>query len=261
MIPGPQKAQTPQKDQEPQLAQKPQEPHADQQSSLRAVFFDVDFTLIYPGPTFQAEGYRRACAARGIEVDPSKFDAATAASSFILDEVEEQIYRHDVFIHYTASIIEHMGGRGENVVEVAREIYDQWSVNHHFEMYDDVAPVMEALRKRKLIVGLISNSHRSLDAFSEHFSLANVVTVSVSSAEHGYMKPHRSIFDTALERAGVKPEEALMVGDSLRHDIEGAVNAGWQAVLLKRSGEIPPALPPGVRVITTLADLPALLPG
>ena len=115
---------------------------------IRAVFFDVDFTLIYPGPTFQAEGYRRACAAHGIEVDPAKFDEATAASSFILDEVEEQIYNHDVFIHYTASIIEKMGGRGANVVEVASEIYDQWSVNHHFEMYDDVAPVLEALQKR-----------------------------------------------------------------------------------------------------------------
>ena len=57
----------------------------------KAVFFDVDFTLIYPGPTFQAEGYRRTCAAHGIDVDPVRFDAATAASSFILDEVEEQI--------------------------------------------------------------------------------------------------------------------------------------------------------------------------
>ena len=104
-------------------------------------------------------------------VDPAKFDEATAASSFILDEVEEQIYNHDVFIHYTASIIEKMGGRGANVVEVASEIYDQWSVNHHFELYDDVAPVLEALRKRGLIVGAISNSHRSLDAFREHFSL------------------------------------------------------------------------------------------
>ncbi len=89
---------------------------------IRAVFFDVDFTLIYPGPTFQAEGYRKACAAHGIEVDPLKFDEATAASSFILDEVEEQIYKHDVFIHYTASIIEKMGGRGASVVEAAREI-------------------------------------------------------------------------------------------------------------------------------------------
>lgn len=226
---------------------------------IRAVFFDVDFTLIYPGPTFQAEGYRRACAAHGIEVDPAKFDDATAASSFILDEVEEQIYNHDIFIHYTASIIEKMGGRGAKVVDVAREVYDQWSVNHHFEMYDDVAPVLRELQERGFIVGVISNSHRSLDAFAEHFSLRNIITVSVSGFEHGYMKPHRSIFDAALERAKVRANEAMMVGDSIAHDIEGALNAGWRAVLLRRSGERPDGLPAGLPVITTLGDLPALL--
>jgi HAD superfamily hydrolase (TIGR01549 family) len=226
---------------------------------IKAVFFDVDFTLIYPGPTFQAEGYRRACAAHGIEIDPAKFDEATAASSFILDDVEEQIYRHDVFIHYTASIIEKMGGRGANVVEVASEIYDQWSVNHHFEMYDDVAPVLQALQQRGTIVGAISNSHRSLDAFCEHFSLANIISVTVSGAEHGYMKPHRSIFEAALDRAKVKADETMMVGDSFRHDIEGALNAGWHAVLLRRSGEVPYALPDNLPVIRTLPELLPLL--
>ena len=227
---------------------------------IKAVFFDVDFTLIYPGPTFQAEGYRRACAARGIEVDPAKFDEATAASSFILDEVEEQIYNHDVFIHYTASIIEHMGGRGAGVVDVAREVYDQWSVNHHFEMYDDVAPVLTELQRLGFIVGAISNSHRSLDAFAEHFSLSNIITVSVSGFEHGYMKPHRSIFDAALERAKVAASEAMMVGDSMAHDIEGALSAGWHAVLLRRSGERPLNAAADLTIITTLAELPAVLP-
>lgn len=225
---------------------------------IKAVFFDVDFTLIYPGPTFQAEGYRRACAARGIEVDPAKFDEATAASSFILDEVEEQIYNHDVFIHYTASIIEKMGGRGSNVVDVAREIYDQWSVNHHFEMYDDAAPVLSELQRRGFIVGAISNSHRSLDAFAEHFSLRDIITVSVSGFDHGYMKPHLSIFEAALEKAKVGAREAMMVGDSLTHDITGAMNAGWSAVLLRRSGERPNV--PNLTVISSLAELPALLP-
>lgn len=224
---------------------------------IKAVFFDVDFTLIFPGPTFQAEGYRRACAAHDIDVDPAKFDAATAASSIILDEVEEQIYSHDLFVHYTASIIEHMGGRGPRVIEAARAIYHQWSVNHHFEMYDDVIPVLESLQRRGLLIGAISNSHRSLDAFREHFSLASFITVSVSSAEHGYMKPHRSIFDAALERAGVSAAESVMVGDSMKHDIEGALRAGWRAVLLRRSGEVPPHLPEGLPVITTLTELAA----
>lgn len=225
----------------------------------KAVFFDVDFTLIYPGPTFQAEGYRRACAAHGIAVDPARFEAATAASSVILDEVEEQIYTHDLFVHYTASIIEHMGGRGEKVIDVAREIYDQWSVNHHFELYDDVAPVLTQLSKSGLIVGAISNSHRSLDAFCEHFSLRGLITVAVSSAEHGYMKPHRSIFDAALAKAGVRPDEAMMVGDSIRHDIDGALAIGMRAVLLRRSGEVPADVPAGLPVIQTLTVLPSVI--
>ncbi|HJU43739.1 MAG TPA: HAD family hydrolase, partial [Vicinamibacterales bacterium] len=76
---------------------------------------------------------------------------------------------------------------------------------------------------------------------------------------HGYMKPHRSIFDTALAQAKVGPGEAVMVGDSFAHDIEGALAAGMRAVLLRRSGEIPAALPRGVDVIQTLTELPPLL--
>jgi FMN phosphatase YigB (HAD superfamily) len=51
-----------------------------------------------------------------------------------------------------------------------------------------------------------------------------------------------------------------MVGDSLKHDIEGALNAGWRAVLLRRSGERPAVLPPEVTIIQSLPDLLPLLP-
>jgi putative hydrolase of the HAD superfamily len=73
------------------------------------------------------------------------------------------------------------------------------------------------------------------------------------------MKPHRSIFDAALERAKVKAGEAMMVGDSFKHDIEGALNAGWHAVLLRRSGEVPYAVPQNLPVIRTLPDLLPLI--
>jgi putative hydrolase of the HAD superfamily len=226
---------------------------------VQAVFFDVDFTLIFPGPTFHGEGYRRFCVPYGIQVDPALFEPAAAVSSSILDEVQEQIYTHDLFIHYTASIIEHMGGRGPRVAEAAREIYEQWASNHHFEMYDDAAPVLRALQERGLKVGIISNSHRSLDAFCDHFSLGGLIHATVSSSEHGFMKPHRSIFDAALERAGVPAQAALMVGDSLKHDVEGALAAGMKAVLLRRSGEVPADVPAGVPVIRTLHQLIEIL--
>jgi HAD superfamily hydrolase (TIGR01662 family) len=226
---------------------------------IRAIFFDVDFTLIFPGPTFQGEGYERFCREHGVSVDAERFDAAVAASSFILDEVEEPVYDDELFVHYTATIIEQMGGRGPGVIRAAREIYRQWASNHHFELYEDVEPTLEALAARGIVVGVISNSHRSLAAFSEHFALERYITIAVSSAEHGYMKPHRSIFDAALERAGARAEEAIMVGDSLRADIEGALAAGLQAVLIRRSGDRPERLPRGVTIISSLRELPSLL--
>jgi HAD superfamily hydrolase (TIGR01549 family) len=230
-------------------------PAGPQLSSARAIFFDVDFTLIFPGPTFQGDGYARFCAEQGVVVERERFDEAVAAASFILDEVEEPIYDAALFVHYTATIIEHMGGRGPAVVPVAERIYEQWAGNHHFEMYDDVAPVLTALARRGLTLGVISNSHRSLDAFREHFKLESLITTTVSSAEHGYMKPHRTIFETALTQAGVAAHEAVMVGDSLKADIEGALAVGMRAVLLRRSGEVPSSLPAGVTVIRSLTEL------
>ena len=227
---------------------------------VKAVFFDVDFTLIQPGPVFQGAGYAAAAALHGVAgVDPARFDAAVAAASSILDEVEEPLYDDALFIHYTATIIERMGGRGPTVVAAAREIYLAWAVNHHFDLYDDVATVLPQLAAHGLHLGVISNSHRSLAAFIEHFALDRLVRTHVSAYPDRYMKPHRSIFDEALRQAGVAAAETVMVGDSLAADVHGALGAGLRAVLLRRSGEIPPGVPPGVPVIRTLGELPGLL--
>lgn len=225
----------------------------------QAIFFDVDFTLIYPGPTFQGAGYARFCADEDVVVDVARFDDAVAAASFILDEIEEQVYDPNLLVHYTATIIEHMGGRGAGVVRAAECIYEQWASNQHFEIYDDVAPVLTELARRGYVLGVISNSHRSLDAFTDHFKLNGLIATTISSAQHGFMKPHRSIFDAALQQAGVTASAAVMVGDSLRADIEGARAAGLRGILLRRSGERPASLPPDVALITTLHELTDVL--
>ena len=50
-----------------------------------AVFFDVDFTLIHPGPRFQGVGYEANCARHGVAVDQAAFDAAVAGAASALD--------------------------------------------------------------------------------------------------------------------------------------------------------------------------------
>ena len=223
-----------------------------------AVFFDVDFTLIYPGPTFEGEGYERFCARHGIAVDPSRFAAAVRAASAILDDQQEHVYDADIFVRYTGRIIREMGGTGPLVDDCAREIYAEWAACRHFFLYDDVTPALRRLAGRGLRIGLISNSHRSLSSFQQHFELEGLITAAVSSSEHGYLKPHPSIFEAALTLAGVDAAESVMVGDSLTHDIEGARRVGMRGVLVHRA-PTPPAADAGVPVIRDLSELHALL--
>ncbi len=230
---------------------------------IRAVFFDVDFTLIYPGPTFQGEGYRTFCASYGIDIDPAAFAEAVASAAPILEGPEEATYDPEIFVRYTRHIIEQMGGQGARLDDCAREIYREWAACRHFELYHDVPDVLQTLAKSGLRLGLISNSHRCLASLESHFALQGLFAAAVSSSEHGLMKPHASIFNAALQLAGELPASAVMVGDSVRHDVEGALAAGMRAVLLHRGAQPHPRLGElarsGVPVIGSLSELPGLL--
>ena len=226
----------------------------------KAVFFDVDFTLIYPGPMFRGEGYRAFAARYGMNIDPALFSQAVAAAAPLLDGPEDAPYNDEIFIVYTRRIIEGMGGTGPNLDACAIEIYREWAACQHFELYDDVPDVLREIAAAGFRIGLISNSHRCLASFQSHFELQGLITATVSSSEHGFMKPHPSIFSAALQLVNVDPAEAVMVGDSFKHDVEGAIRAGMRGVLLHR-GDTPTAAATerGVPVIRTLHELMPLL--
>ena len=230
---------------------------------IRAVLFDVDFTLIQPGPMFRAEGYHAFCTRHGIDVDPSMFDQAVVSAAPILDGPEDLPYDAEIFVDYTRHIIEQMGGDGVRLDACAREIYAEWASNHHFELYDDVPAALDGLAASGIRIGVISNSHRPLESFLSHFALQHVISAAVSSAEHGRMKPHPSIFHAALQTLAVPPSDAVMVGDHLRHDVEGALRAGLRGVLLHRRIDAHPGVDDlsakGIPTIRSLRELPAAL--
>ena len=235
-------------------------------SRARAVVFDVDFTLIYPGPVFRGAGYQAFSSRYKIDVDPAKFESAVASASSLLHDEEGAQYDDEIFVTYTRHIIEQMGGKESGTAAAldacAREIYAEWARSHHFELYDDVPDVLRELTSAGVKIGLISNSHRPLDEFQSHFELREFISAAVSSAEHGFMKPNPSIFLEALARLNIAPADAVMVGDSLQQDIEGALAVGMRAVWLHRGDAAAPrslavhdATIPVIRSLRELVDL------
>ena len=120
---------------------------------------------------------------------------------------------------------------------------------------------LQALAEKNLRIGLISNSHRCLESFQSHFELEGLIDVAISSSQHGYMKPHPSIFEAALKLAGAEASESVMVGDSLSQDIEGARRVGMRGILVRRSESIEDSdsRTDEVPVIRSLVELPRYL--
>ena len=205
--------------------------------TLRAVLFDVDFTLARPGPELGPEGYRRLGERFGMTLDSGRYDEARLFARERLQHHPELLHDEEIWVAFTEEIIRGMGGEEPAAREAAIEMTRAWELHENFDLYEDALPVLEELRAYGLKIGLVSNTGRDLDAFLAHHAIG--CDAALASGAHGRVKPHRSIFEAVLARLDVRPEEAAMVGDSPEDDIEGARALGMRAFLLDRDGRHP----------------------
>lgn len=121
-----------------------------------------------------------------------------------------------------------------------------------FTVLPGVEPALHALRDRGITRVVVSNWDVSLHGALRDTGLAPLVDRVITSAEAGVAKPDPAVFALALD--GADPAAALHVGDSVEHDVTGALAAGMRAALVAPDG--PPAgLPAGVTVVRRLDDL------
>jgi HAD superfamily hydrolase (TIGR01549 family) len=221
--------------------------------AVRAVMFDVDFTLCRPGPELSADRYARIAARHGLTLDTSRYDDAREAAVLNLRRHPELLHDESIWHRFTEEIFIGMGGPERIASECATEIEEGWALSENFELFEDALPVLEELRLAELRIGLVSNGIRDLTEFVAHHRLD--VDAIVDSRSHGRVKPHPTIFEAALERLGTSAGDAVMVGDSLEEDIEGARALGMRAILIDREDRHPDVEPR----LTDLYGLPAAL--
>ncbi len=212
---------------------------------VRAVLFDVDFTIARPGPELGPEGYQRLGARFGLDLDPSRYAAAREQAVEGIRRHPELEHDEEIWVAFTERIIRGMGGDADSAHDCAIAMTSAWEHAEHFELYEDALPVLAALRAQGLKLGLVSNTGRDLDAFVAHHRLD--VDAAIGSGAFGRTKPHPAIFEALLKRIEIDPADAAMVGDSPEDDIDGARAAGIErAFLLDRDDRYPelePRLP------------------
>jgi HAD superfamily hydrolase (TIGR01549 family) len=124
-------------------------------------------------------------------------------------------------------------------------------------LFPDILPTLKELQQRGFLLGVVTNRQHGGPLFLEdmralglldYFAIPHVAV----SADLRIRKPNATIFMHALNALNVAPEEAAMVGDSLRADVAGAQNLGIFAVWKpkpKLMSEVRASLAPGVEVV------------
>ena len=114
--------------------------------TLRAVLFDVDFTIARPGPELGPEGYQRLGARFGLELDPSRYREAREQAVEGIKRHPELEHDEEIWVAFTERIIRGMGGEADSAYECAVEMTRAWEHAEHFELFEDALPVLGELR-------------------------------------------------------------------------------------------------------------------
>lgn len=99
--------------------------------------------------------------------------------------------------------------------------------------YSDAQSTLVALRDKGYKLGIIANQKLGAEERLEYWGLRQYLDVIAASAEIGYAKPDKEIFEKAFELAECTAEESVMVGDRLDNDIVPAKAIGMKTVWVK----------------------------
>ena len=223
---------------------------------IKAVFFDIDNTLYdYDAANRKALAALSAYAREALGIGEEEFSALHHDMLVSMaEEMGEVAASHNRLIRYQR-ILEKKGlPLSPHLLRMTQTYWETFLED--MVPYAGAVGLMKLLKENGVRVGICTNMTAMMQVRKlEKLGLLPFVDLLVTSEEAGTEKPRPEIFALSIRKAGCAPGECLMVGDSPKHDIEGALAAGMKALLLvpaDKAGK--KEVPPGVPVIADLME-------
>ncbi len=215
----------------------------EQPQSIRTVFFDAGFTLLRPKPS-DAEICLEVCKALGLHVQ-------LEAMQQRMHDTEDYYFRqmslnryiwsneqaiNEMWLGYYMNLLRPLIEEHdeERLYKLASAITEEYGNPRRWETYPDVLPTLEALRRQKYTMGVISDWGIVLGPILRHLHLIQYFDALLISAVTRYGKPSPYLYDLALQRTDSIADYSLHIGDSYVYDVLGARSVGITPVLLDR---------------------------
>ena len=214
--------------------------------TIRAVLFDLGNTLWHfpkmpPVEVIRGETVCRiADLLRAWGVDPGPFFFLGRDIRVAIEETTDAARWGDlVSPDYLALARQAAADMGLHLSDKqTAQLWRTWKLDGVFigrELFPHAVETLRWLKERGYLIGSVTNRWFGGPPFRDeldHYGLSPYFDALSISCEVGYLKPHPLIFQHALKELGVAPEEAVMVGDSLRADVAGSkalnITAVWK---------------------------------
>jgi FMN phosphatase YigB (HAD superfamily) len=160
---------------------------------IKAVFFDWMNTLTHAEPD-RHEQFCQIARELGVDLSPQKVIRGIYAAETQLPAGApyrwQESHDPEIFIHYIEIILAEAGVKlpGDKVLEILKKI-SQSARRETYVLYDDVLPTLKKLRKRGIIVGLITSLTKDMNLICSDLGLAPYVDFVVTAKEAGANKP------------------------------------------------------------------------
>jgi putative hydrolase of the HAD superfamily len=142
---------------------------------------------------------------------------------------------------------------------LADTLYETFTDQRNYAMFDDVAPTLDALDAAGIRLGVVSNFEAWLEELLGSLGVRDRFDVVVISGTEGIEKPDPRIFDLALDRLHIAATEAAYVGDSPEFDMAPARALGMTPILIDRRERFPGSDEVRITDLRQLVDLVAVV--
>jgi putative hydrolase of the HAD superfamily len=240
------------------------------ESSLQAVFFDLDGTLAGFSDEVYNATLARVCTEIGLRygIDADLLQQLHRDKSIahwrnvtagVFQAKDGSFDGEQIMVDIWVDALEAAGCRDETAARTGHEAY--WAArNGIFYLYDDSLEVLETLYGRLELVVITNGPADIQEDKLQVLGIDRYFDLIVTSGAHGIGKPDAAIFQVGLDFLRTEPAGAWHVGDNLYADIGGAKNAGLHAAWINRTGAMltPEDAKPDAE-LTSLRQLPPLL--
>ena len=231
---------------------------------IKAVTYDLWNTLVHNRNygEFRLPALKRALSDHGYVFEDTVVEEAYLRGfRYSSKIINTEDYRHVEPCEIAGEVMRVLNVTDEHLLDLFVTIYEDAFLCDPPSLKQGVFEALEYTQKYK--VGLVSvtgvSPGRLVRCVLERQGILKYFDALSFSDEVKWVKPSVKLFQHAIDKLGVSPEETVHIGDSIKGDIVGAINAGMRVIWVKtREQDIPPKYKPD-GVIESLSELPRAL--